>query len=455
MTARCFAAGALLACLCAGGPPARAQSFDEALAQAYLYNPQLLAERQRLRETDEGVPRALSGWRPRVMVAGSIGRSVVSDSLDPHGIEHRYPQEATASVTQPLYTGGRVAAQLGQAEAQVRAERAQLRATEGTVLLAAAGAYLDVARDAQVVELDERDAALLERTLHAAELQVQAGEVTQADAAQAQARAADGRAALAAANAQLAASRAAFEAQTGMPPGDLAIPAGRLPGLPATRDAAVAKAMEANFDVAAARETLDATRAGIDVARSALRPSVNVQGSLARVKSTDVQAPRQRDNVAEATVQLSIPLYQGGLVAAETRQAREAAGRTEQMLDLARRRARQLAATAWDAREAAAERVAQRQVSVAANEVAVRGITRQQSVGARTLIEVLNAQQELFAARVALVSARHDLVLETLRLLQAGGGLTAEALALPAPSYDPVRHYDDVRNKWGGLSTPP
>ena len=132
-------------------------------------------------------------------------------------------------------------------------------------------------------------------------------------------------------------------------------------------------------------------------------------------------------------------------MAAETRQAREAAGWAQQMLDLARRQARQIATTAWDARAAAEERVTQRKISVAANEVA----------DARTLIEVLNAQQERFAAGVALVSARHDAILETLRVLQATGGLTAEALALPAPSYDPVRHYDEVRNKWGGLSVPP
>lgn len=454
MSTRGTAAVLVICCEFAASGAARAQSFEEALAQAYLTNPRLQAERQRLRETDEGVPRALSGWRPRVTVDGSIGRSYVSDSLDPHGIEHRYPQQAAATVTQPLYTGGRVAAQLGQAKAQVRAERAQLRAVEGTVLLAAAGAYLDVARDAQVVALDEADVALLERTLRAAEQQVQAGDTTEADAAQARARAADGRAALAAAVAALAASRAAFEAETGLPAGNLAIPTIRLPRLPATREAAVALATDANFDVVAARETLAATRAGVDVARSALHPTVALQGSLARVKETDVQAPRQRDNVAEATVQVSIPLYQGGLVAAETRQAREAAGRTEQLLDLARRQARQLAAAAWDARAAAEERVAQRRLSVAANEVALRGITRQQSVGARTLIEVLNAQQELFAANVALVTARHDAVLETLRVLQATGSLTAEALALPAPTYDPIRHYEEVRNKWQGLNPP-
>ena len=205
---------------CASALPCRAQSFDEALEQAYLYNPQLGAERQRLRETDEGVPRALSGWRPRVIFNGSVGGSLISDSLDTqHDPEKRVPQQLEATVTQPVYTGGRVSAQVAQAEATVRAQRAQLQATEAVVLLNAAGAYLDVARDQRVVGLDRSNVQLLERTLRASEQQVRAGEVTETDAAQARARLADGRAVLAGAEAQLGASRAAFEQQVGTPPG--------------------------------------------------------------------------------------------------------------------------------------------------------------------------------------------------------------------------------------------
>ena len=442
---------ALLVLACAGLPgAARAQSFEDALAQAYLYNPQLGAERKRLRETDEGVPRALSGWRPRVILDGSIGRSIVSDSEDPHGIEHRYPQQATATLTQPIYTGGRVRAQVGQAEALVRAERAQLQAVEANVLLASAEAYLDVARDVLVVGLDRNDVALLDRTLRATQLQVAAGEVTQADAAQAQARAADGRATLASAGAALATSRAAFEAQIGLPAGELAIPDGPPPGLPETRAAALAAGLADNFDVAAATEALAASRLGIDVARAGLHPTISIQGSLARDKETDVQLAKQRDNIAEATVQLTIPLYQGGLVAAQTRQAREAADRMALQRDQALRQAREMAASSWDGLEAARERVAQQRVSVSANEVALRGITRQQAVGARTLIEVLNAQQELFAAEVSLVSARHDAMLEALRLLAVTGRLSASRLGLPAGVYDPVRHYREVRGRWWG-----
>ncbi len=436
--------------------PGRAQSFDDALGQAYSYNPQLGAERQRLRETDEGVPRALSGWRPRVSFDGSIGHSTFDDSLDhAHVPEERVPQQALATVTQPLYTGGRVPAQVAQAEAMVRAERAQLLATESTVLLAAAGAYLDVARDERVVALDHNDVALLERTLRASEQQVRAGEVTETDAAQARARLADGRATLAMAEGQLASSRAVYEQQVGTPPGALDLPQRRFAGVPASRDAAIQLALTGNFDVAAARETQEASRLGVDVARAGLYPTVSLRAQAGRLRETDVQQLQQRDNIAEATVQLSVPLYQGGEVSAQTRQAREAAERARLQGDQAQRQARQLAVTAWELLTAAHERVRQEQASVAANEVALRGITRQQSVGARTLLEVLNAQQELFTANVNLVSAQHDEILSTLRLLSATGRLTAEQLGLPANIYDPVRHYHEVRDRWGGTTPSP
>lgn len=436
--------------------PSRAQSFDDALARAYLYNPRLAAERARLRETDEGVPRALSGWRPHVMIDGNAGGSLQRNSID-RAVrpENRVPLTLNGTVTQPLYTGGRVPAQIGQAEALVRAERAQLLATEATVLLAAAGAYLDVARDQRVVGLDRANVQVLERTLRAAEQSARAGEVTETDAAQARARLADGRAALAGAEAQLATSRAGFEQQIGTAPGALDLPRRRLNGLPASRDAAVAQAVADNPDVAAARENQEATRLGIDVARAELYPTVSLQGRLSRLRDTDAQSLRQSDTIAEATVQFSVPIYQGGETSAQTRQAKEAAERTRLQRDQAQRQARQLAQSGWDVLAAAQERVRQQQASVAANEVAVRGITRQQSVGARTLIEVLNAQQELFTANVNLVSAEHDVMLGGLRLLSATGRLTAEGLALPAPLYDPVRHYRAVRDRWNGATPSP
>ena len=243
-------------------------SFDRALSEAYLYNPQLAAERQRLRETDEGVPQALSGWRPNV----SFSSAAVFDNLDKrHVPENRTPDDENLQLMQPLYTGGRVRAQVGQAEALVAAERATLRATEAAVLLAAAAAYLDVAQNARIVLLNRNQAAVLERTLLATRQQYTAGSVTQTDVDQVRARLADQRGTMAQSEAELAASRARFEQQVGTLPGALNLPQLTL-ALPANRQAALASVAAGNFDVAQARAALEASRLGIDIALAGCCP---------------------------------------------------------------------------------------------------------------------------------------------------------------------------------------
>ncbi len=430
-------------------------AFDRALSLAYLYNPQLGVERQRLRETDEGVPRALSGWRPTVALRGYAGASAVFDNGDTqHSPERRTPQSADLALTQPLYTGGRVGAQVAQAEALVLAQRAALLASEAAVLLAAGTAFLDVARDARIVLLNRNQAVVLERTLRATEQEFAAGSVTQTDVAQARARLADQRANVAQAEGDLATSRARFEQQVGAPAGALELPRLALP-LPANRQAALALVPDGNFDLAQARSTLEASRQGIDIARAGLLPRVSMEVRGSRVKETDVQVLHQRDNIAEGTLQFTVPLYQGGGPAAETRQAKEATARSLLQVDVVLRQARQQAQSAWDMLEAGRTRMTQAKVSIEANTLASRGVARQQSVGARTLLEVLNAQQELLTAEVNLARATHDEEMAELQVLAATGRLTAEALGLHAPRYDPREHYNATRDRWQGLTPSP
>ena len=443
-----------LALLLAACGECRAQSFQGALGQAYLYNPQLTAARAGLRQADEGVPQALSGWRPSVSVIGEIGRSVVSDSLVRADPQHRIPQAVIGTVTQPLYTGGRVSSQVQQAEAQVLAQRAQLRNTEATVLLAAGTAYLDVARDQRTVGLNRANVVLLDRTLHAAEQQYAAGDITLADVAQARARDADGRAQLAMAESQLAASRATYEQQVGSLPGSLDLPRLSLK-MPRSREAAVAQALAGNFAVRAARETFAASEAAVGVAEAGLRPNISLTGQLSRLKETDVQALHQRDHTAEADLLFSVPIYQGGGVSAQVRAAKEGANQSRLQIDVSLREARREALTSWDTLTATAVQLAAAHTSVGANEVATRGVVRQQSVGARTLLDVLNAQQELFSANVRAVSAEHDQLAASLQLLNAVGGLGATELRLPVVIYDPVRHYDETRGRWQGNTPAP
>jgi outer membrane protein len=438
--------------LCCAAPPDT--PFKSALSQAYLYNPQLQAARQQLRETDESVPKALSGWRPHVTIEGSIGVSAFWDSMDPtHQPERRVPQASLLSVTQPLYTGGRVRAQVNQAEALVEAERAGLQATEAAVLLSAATAYLDVARDSRILDLNHNEQTVLEHTLRASEQEQQAGAITETDVAQTRARLADQRALTAQAASSLAASSAVYEQQVGQPPGPAPLPDEAL-ALPPSLDAALTL-IPANFDVVQSRAAQQASLQGIDIARAGLLPRLSAEFHGGRLKEQDVQFPHQRDDLIDATLQLTVPLYQGGEQAAEIRQAKEAASRSLLQVDVILRQARAEIESSWARLAGARTRTAQYHESLAANTVAVRGVTRQQSVGERTFIEVLNAQQEQLSAEVNLVTAEHDLYVAGLQVQAATGRLSAQQLGLGVPLYDPLEHYRNTRDRWYGTTPAP
>lgn len=436
-------------------PPGHAETFEQALAQTYATSPQLLSARQRLREVDETVPQALSGWRPRVTIQGSLGGALDQDNLDKlHNPERRSPQDERLQVDQPVWTGGRTPARLAQAEAQVRQQRASLRATEAQVLLAAGIAYIDVARDQRIVALNQENVHVLERSLRATRQQWQNGAVTLADVAQTEVRLAQAASALATARGQQAVSAASYVQQIGGPPGTLKLPELRQT-LPQDQAQASLQAAAGNEEVKASREAVAAAQRAVDLARANLRPQVALQAYARRARETDVQMLQQRDNVAEGAVTLTIPLYQGGEEYSRIRQAREAAVRAQTEVETARRQAERLAVSALALQQATQIRIAAQQSAVASNRVALEGIRREQSVGARTVLDVLNQQYELLASEVGVVSAQRDEAAAQLQLLASLGRLTADDMHLNVVRYDPTAHYDQVRDKWFGEHPPP
>ncbi len=466
MLRKCLAActgAAALACAAlarAETPAAPAPlSLTEALDLAYHSNPRLLAARRQLATTDENVPQALAGWRPRVTVTGSIGGALFDDNMDAmHDPERRAPQDYELKLSQNIYTSGQISARVQQAEAQVRAGRANLHSTESEVLLAAAAAYLDVVRDRAVVAADAHQVSVQRDTVQASATELAAGGLAPADLGQARARLGTALAQLAAAQAMLAQSEAAFEHQVGQPPGPLDSTTRLLaaPVLPAppSRERAVEAALEQNPDVLSARAAQEASQHGVDVERANLLPHFSLNGLVARLRDTQIQKLNQRDNAAQVTLDVSVPLYQGGGEYARIRAAKETSYRLGDLLEEARRQARQLAASAWDQQAAARRRVRAEQDAIAGGQVAVRGYTQQERAGARTLLDVLVAQQDLLASQVAEITAEHDALLAGLELASATGALDAAHLRLDDP-YDPLRHYDQVRDKWAGTTPPP
>lgn len=445
-----FVAAALLAVAASGS--GRAETLIEALADAYNNNPQILGERANLRATDEAVPQALSGWRPTVTFTGSIGAQHVEDKPPSQFVGGPIPRIADLNITQPIFSGGRTVALTAQAEKNIEAERARNIATEGTVFLSVAQAYLDVIRDQATLELSVNNEQVLRKQLEATADQFHVGAVTRTDVAQAEARLAAATASRLQAEGNLQVSRANYVRAVGHPPEKLVPPDFR-PVLPGTRDGAVNMAALNNPNVIAAIFTEDAARDAIDATRAQLLPSLNLIGDVNRTVNT-VQ-DNQTQSAASIVARVTVPLYEGGNIYSQTRQATEVLGQRRGQTDDARRAAVQGATQAWEQTASGRAQIISLQSTIRAAEIALEGTQQEASVGARTVLDVLNAEQELFTDRVQLVTAQHDLALAEFNLALQIGQLTAADLRLPVKLYDVDEHYREVRNKWLGFGSKP
>jgi outer membrane protein len=438
--------------LCAAAPAAWAETLVEALSDAYNTNPQILAERALLRSTDEGVPQALAGWRPTVQFTGAAGTQQLNNqpALPPFlpGTSTVTPTDLDFNVTQPVYTGGRTVALTAQAEKQVEAERARNIATEESVFLSVVQAYLDVLRDQATLDLAINNQQVLRRQLEATSDQFRVGAVTRTDVAQAEARLAAATASREQAEGNLQVSRANYVRAVGHPPDKLSQPSFR-PVLPVNREEALNLAGGDNPNVIAALFTEDAARNAVDATRAQLLPSLNVVGDIFRTH--DIVAPNHSQESYSLTARVTWPLYEGGALYSQTRQATETVGQRLSQTDDARRAALQGATQAWEQIVSGRAQVVSLQATIRAAEIALDGVRQEAAVGARTVLDVLNAEQELFTDRVQLVTTQHDLAVAEFTLASQTGRLTVVDLKLPVKLYDVDTHYRSVRDKWYGF----
>ena len=436
-------------------PQPAQQTLMQALAEAYRTNPNLLAARARLRGVDEGVTQAASPWRPHVTLDTQAGGALYDNRIDKlHVPEHRAPQDYQLRFGQDIYTSGRVESEVQQAKARVAAERGVLAAAEATVLLDAGTAYLDVVQDRALLAVQRHAVEIADRTVRASSVETASGTVAPAQLAQEQARLTDAQAEVATLIAQLQTSEATYEQQIGHPPGAVVLSDHSFP-VPAGRDLAITMALDNNPDLVAARGTLDALRLGIDIAKDSLLPQVSINAVLERRRQYEYETYAQRENIAQGLLEVTIPIYQGGLEYSRIRQAKEQTEYAENLVQRAVRAARRDAISAWAELEAAKDRFNRYQQAQRAYEVARDGVTRQQRVGARTAIDVLNAEQAVLESEANTIRAGRELQVQALRLLDVVGDLNAADLQLDTPVYDPTRHYDEVRNKWIGTKPPP
>jgi TolC family type I secretion outer membrane protein len=432
--------------------PARAEilTLKEALGIAYQTNPQLAGEQAQLRATDENVAQANAGWRPTVNASGTFGITT-SHTVPPPFLQDidtlTHSQTAGVTVSQPLFRGGRTFAEVGRAKAQVRQERARLIAVEQSVLLNAVNAYMNVVRDSATYQLQVSNVAALQKQLDAARTEFKFGEVTKTDVAQAEARLAGAQASLLTAQGQLYASRAAFTQIIGRRP-ELLQEYPPFPDLPATQNDAMFAALKLNPNILAAHENEQAAKFAVDDAEGALAPQVSLQGQYQYSKT---KANKNDMNAHAATIvgQVTVPIYQGGAEWALIKQQKELHGQSQMQIFDAERQVRQAVETAWQAYQAAQAAIRANLAQVKADQLAYEGVQKERKAGTRTVLDVLNAEQELLNAEVAVVVSRHDAYVAAHQVLAAAGLLTAKALGLKVKLYDPTEHYNDANDQFG------
>ena len=456
------AAAAALLMAYADLTPALADTIEAALVRAYQNNPQLNAQRASVRVIDENVPQALSGYRPKVALTASAGVQYTDTNItsggsptaivrtETHGVNP--PRSAGLTISQTLYNGGQTANKTRAAESQVSGAREGLRVLDEAVLLSAATIYMDYLRDAAIVEVQKSNVRVLEQTLKQTRDRFNVGEVTRTDVAQSEAQLAAGKTQLLTAEANLVTTQANFRRIIGNEPVALApgSPVDRF--LPATLPSAIELSLIENPNVTAAMYGIDVNFLQVKVNEGALLPTVSLQASVQQ--SYEQQLTVFRAFGASAIAQISAPLYQGGAEYSLIRQSKETLAQQRLNLEQVRDQTRANTVTAWGQLVAGKAQVASAQAQVTASEIALNGVREEAKAGQRTTLDVLNAQQALVNARVALVTAQHDRVVASYAVLSAVGRLSPQVLNLPTSSYDPSVHYQQVRDSWYGVRTP-
>jgi outer membrane protein len=362
------------------------------------------------------------------------------------------PRSAGLTITQTLYNGQVTANRTRAAESQVSGAREALRVLEQSVLLSAATIYMDYLRDAAIVEVQKSNVRVLDQTLKQTRDRFNVGEVTRTDVAQSEAQLAAGKTQLLAAEATLVTTKANFRRIIGNEPVALApgAPVDRF--LPGTLPAAVELSLIENPSVTAAMFGVDVNYLLVKVNEGALLPTVSLQAST--TQSYEQTLTVYRTFNAAAIAQLSVPIYQGGAEYSLIRQSKENVAQQRLVLEQTRDQTRANTVTAWGQLVAGKAQVASAQAQVTASEIALNGVREEAKAGQRTTLDVLNAQQTLVNARVALVTAQHDRVVASYSVLTSIGRLSPQVLNLETTVYDPSVHYHQVRDSWIGVRTP-
>jgi TolC family type I secretion outer membrane protein len=436
----CLAATMTLLCTAS---LAQASSFTDALESAYERNPRITAERARLEQTDEGVSQALSNLRPNVSANYAVGkqRTTINNGDESDNIY----QNQGLSISEPLFRGGATWSSYNAAKQRVRAGQFRLSGVEQQVLLDAITAYMDVVTSSSILELSRNNREVLQKQLTASQDRFQVGEVTRTDVAQSEARLSNAKAQVVAAEGQVISAIAAFERVIGHKPEKVLTLPDPLPELPAKLSEALERARATNPQLLSAVYEAKSAKYDIDTNIATLLPQVALVGSMNRQYGVGQPGQSQfaQDRIG---VNVTIPLYQSGAEYSRVREAKSAA-RERQHQEIDTQQSVDEAVTqSWEQLETAVATINARQAQIEAAKISLEGVQAEQQAGSRTVLDVLDAEQELFVAKTQLVRSQRDRVVAAYTLAQNLGQLTPQMLGLKSEIYDPAAHYDSV--KW-------
>lgn len=411
---------------------ASAETLSDALTAALATNPQLSIQEFETEIAGETLQQARAQGRTSVNVSGSAGYEYTDNNLPAtspfaFGTGDSNILNAQIQAVRPIYTGGRVSAGIRQAQAGVRAADAGLSAARQDLFLDVVTAYVDVRSNRETVEIRKNNVTVTGEQVRAAQDRFDVGVVTRTDVSLSEARLEGARAALAGAEAAVEASIAQYEFLTGRTPVDLVSPS-PLPVLPETLEIAMTNGLNNSPDIAAARFTERAANEAIEVARAQLRPQISIVGT-ASAQETYSDLDR-RDTSLTATAQGSIPLFAGGQINSQIRSAKLQRRQARQQIDLLERQTRAQIASSWFAYSASQRSIEASRRQVDAAEIAYDGAKQELAVGVRTTLDVLDQEQQLFEARLAVVQAERDAYVAAHQLLRAIGGLDVSSRSL-------------------------
>ncbi len=427
---------------------ASAETLKEALSSAYLNNPTLEAQRAQLRATDEEVPKALSGFRPKLKAEAEASKTYGDITLDP-SLDELGSWGYSFTLDQPLFRGFRTLNSVKQAKATVKAGREDLRVQEQSVLQSAVTAYVNVIRDLATLKLRKSNVKVLQQELQAVNDRFQLGSATRTDVSQAKARSAGSVSQLALAKSNLKSSLAVYEQIIGHKAIGLKQPHIPVSLLPRTLDDAIRIGMSESPSILAAIYREEASRYSIDIIRGELLPDISLQASYEKSYSDSPLIGDSED--FSVVARLTVPLYAGGNISARERQAHQTSIFNMDQLEVARNQTKQSIIGAWANLVAAKAQLQSNLQAVKANKVALSGVRQEKDVGQRTLLSVLNAEQELLNSQVNLVQTKRNIAVATYALLQSIGRMKIEKVGAPVRVYNPEKNYDSSLFKLFGV----